>query len=118
MPNSQTRKRSSARAPRALNDLQWLANPYEQLRRSTSFAEGGVTDAEFFAFFEQIGEVAAGTSAPNRSPRNRTRSHRTSPRRSPRAENPSPRVASGKSPKASGKSPKASGKSPKASGKP
>jgi hypothetical protein len=115
MPNSQTRKRSSARAPRALNDLQWLANPYEQLRRSTSFAEGAVTDAEFFAFFNQIGEVAAGTPHSNRSPRTRTRSHRSPARRSPRAVNPSPRTAVGKS---AGKSPKPSAKSPKAAGKP
>jgi hypothetical protein len=116
MPNSQTRKRSSARSPRALNDLHWLANPYEQLRRSTSFAEGGVSDAEFFAFFEQIGEVAAPGPA-NRSPRsNRNRTHRSPARRSPRAAGAGepPR----KSPKAAAKSPKAAAKSPKAAGKP
>ena len=83
MPNSQTRKRSSARAPRDLKN--WLGNPYEQLRRALSFAEGGVTDEEFFAFFDQIGEVASGALGANRSPQNRTRSHKSPARRSPRA---------------------------------
>jgi hypothetical protein len=96
MPNSQTRKRSSSRAPRELNDLQWLANPYEQLKRSTSFIKGGVSDEEFFRFFEEIGEVAS-----NRSPRNKTRSQKNTARKSPKK---SPRASAGKSPKAAGKS--------------
>ncbi len=106
MPNSQTRKRSSSRAPRALNDLQWLANPYEQLRRSTSFAEGVLSDEEFYRFFDQIGEVAA--PAPSSANRNRTRSRKSPARKSPRPANPSPKAS--KSPRASAKSPKAAGK--------
>jgi hypothetical protein len=77
MPNSQTRKKSSLRSPKKLNELHWLANPYEQLKRSVSFAEAAISDEEFFKFFDQIGEVAS-----NRSPRNRTRSNKKSPKKS------------------------------------
>jgi len=79
-----------------------LANPYEQLRRSTSFAEGGVTDEEFFRFFEQIGEVVSPVVVANRTPRrNTTRSRKSSPKKSPReAAGKSPAAKATKSPAA------------------
>lgn len=92
MPGSQTRKRSASRAPRSLNDLHWLGNPYEQLKRSLSFSGKAVSDEEFYKFFEDVGEVPG-----NRSPRSSSRTHKNKP-------------SSKKSPKAAGKSPKAAGK--------
>lgn len=108
MPNSQTRKKSNARKPKTLNDLEWLANPYEQLKRSLSFSGKGVSDEEFFRFFEEVGEVAE-----NRSPRTPKRNTRKSPKRAAGEASPSPKSA--KSPKGkAAKSPKATGtKSPK-----
>jgi hypothetical protein len=96
MQGSQTRKRSSSRAPRSLNDLQWLANPYEQLKRSLSFSGKAISDEEFYKFFDEIGEVPG-----NRSPRSSRRTHKNTGKKSPK------RVSAGKSPKgAAGKSPK------------
>ena len=58
MPNSQTRKKSNKRSPKKLTDLEWLANPYEQLKRATSFNENDpITESEFLQFFEEIGEI-------------------------------------------------------------
>ena len=98
MQGSQTRKRSSSRAPRSLNDLQWLANPYEQLKRSLSFSGKAISDEEFYKFFDEIGEVPG-----NRSPRSSTRTHKNK-----QSGKKSPKGAAGKSPKrvSAGKSPK------------
>jgi hypothetical protein len=102
MQGSQTRKRSSSRTPRSLNDLQWLRNPYEQLKRSLSFNGKAISDEEFYKFFEELGEVPG-----NRSPRSSARTHKNkqSGKKSPK------RVSAGKSPKsAAGKSPKKGGR--------
>jgi hypothetical protein len=104
MPGSQTRKRSSSRTPRTLNDLQWLSNPYEQIKRSLSFSGKVISDEEFYKFFEEVGEVPE-----NRSPRSTTRSHKNknSGKKSPKPTGKSPKGAAGKSPKAAGKGGKA-----------
>lgn len=67
MPNSQTRKKSNARSPKKLEQLNWLRNPYEQLKRSVSFQGKGVSDEEFFKFFEDIGEVWSPSKNKSRS---------------------------------------------------
>lgn len=100
MPNSQTRKRSSARMPTSLNDLHWLANPYEQLKRSVSFSGKGVSNEEFYRFFEEVGEVAANRSSTRKSPKGV---------KSPKGARSPKGVASPKG----AKSPRSKGKSPK-----
>ena len=56
---SQTRKKGQARPPRTLGDLEWLRNPEAMLARAHSFEGSTITDDEFYAFFEGIGEVAS-----------------------------------------------------------
>ena len=56
---SQTRKKGQARSPRALGDLEWLRDRVAMLGRAHSFEGSTITDDEFYAFFEGIGEVAS-----------------------------------------------------------
>lgn len=67
MPHSQTRKKTNARSPKKLNNLEWLANPYEQLKRSISFQGKQSSDEEFYKFFEEIGEVWSPSKNKSRS---------------------------------------------------
>lgn len=69
---SQTRKKGQARPPRILGDLEWLRNPQEMLARAHSFEGKELSDNDFYAFFESIGEVASRSK--NRPPsRNRAK---------------------------------------------
>lgn len=86
--SSQTRKKGSKRSPKQINTFEWLRDPYEQLKRSTSFNGKGVSDEEFFHFFEEIGE--------NRPTKSRSRSKT---RKSPKPKSPKPKSPKPKSPK-------------------
>lgn len=69
---SQTRKKGQARSPKILGDLEWLRNPEAMLARAHSFEGKEISDDDFYAFFENIGEVASRSK--NRPPsRNRAK---------------------------------------------
>jgi hypothetical protein len=90
---SSTRKKGSKRSPKHITTFEWLRDPYEQLKRSTSFNGKEVSDEEFFRFFEEIGE------------RNRTKSRSRSgskTRKSPKS--PKPKSPKPKSPRPNPKS--------------
>ena len=90
--SGETRKKGSKRSPKHINTLEWLRDPYEQLKRSTSFEGKEISDEAFFGFFEEIGE--------RRPTKSRIRSGsktRKSPK-SPKPKSPKPKPKA-KSPK-------------------
>ena len=79
---SQTRKKGQSRTPKLLGDLEWLRNPQAMLARAHSFEGNTLTDEEFYAFFESIGEVASRSK--NRPPsknRAKTKNKKTAKKR-------------------------------------
>lgn len=93
--SSQTRKKGSKRSPKHINTFEWLRDPYEQLKRSSSFNGKGVSDEEFFRFFEEIGE--------NRPTKSRSHSKTRKSPKSPKPKSPNPNPKP-KSPKVKSKS--------------